>query len=191
MYFWSVRAAQPGGLSYSYIEGDYINLNIDEVGDSGSVLDDLDNGGGWDVRGAFGLAPNWFAFGQYSVTDSDISFTDDLNQRFSSDTDINRLDLGGAFHSSVNSNTDLVLRTAYTDVDTDGFNFGGSSNVSIGDLNDDSSDGLFIDAASRSQLMEPVEGNLMYEFIQELGLNLGLEAGDDISYILIGLRYSF
>jgi hypothetical protein len=197
-------------LSYSYLELDYINLNIDEVGNSGSVLDDLDNGGGWGLRGSLEIAPNWFAFGQYSVTDADASFIDDQNLFFRANTDINRLDLGAGFHNPVSAKTDLVLRLAYTDIDTDGFNFGGTGNISFGDLNEDSSDGFFIDAALRSQLREHIEGsvglrytdlqqidnisiigNLMYEFSPSMGLNLGLEAGDKISHLLIGLRFNF
>lgn len=196
-------------LSYSYLELDYINLNIDEVGDSGSVLDDLDNGGGWGARGSFALAPNWFLFGQYSVTDADASFIDDQNQFFRSNTDINRLDLGVGFHNPISSTTDFVLRAAYTDIDTDGFKFGGTSDSSFDDLNEDSSDGFFLDAAVRSQLMESVEGslgvrytdlqevdnvsligNLMYEISPSFGVNLGLEAGNNISHILIGFRFS-
>jgi len=206
----SFAANAADDLSYTYLELDYINLNIDEVGDSGSVLDDLDNGGGWGVRGSIALAPSWFAFGQYSVTDSDASFFDDLNQYFNSDTDINRLDLGVGYHSPINSKTDLVIRGAYTDIDTDGFNFGGSASNSIEDLGKDSSDGFFLDAGVRSQLMDKVEGslgvrytdlqqfdnisvigNLMYEFSPSMGLNFGMEAGDNISHFLIGLRYSF
>jgi hypothetical protein len=206
----SVTANAGEGLSYSYLELDYINLNIDEVGDSGSVLDDLDNGGGWGVRGAFELSPNWFAFGQYSVTEADANFVDDQNLLFRSNTDINRLDVGAGFHTPMNNKTDLVLRVAYTDIDTDGFNFGGTSSSSFDDLNEDSSDGYFIDAALRSQLLAKVEGslgvrytdleqidnvsvigNLLYEFSPTLGLNLGLEAGDNISHFLIGLRLSF
>lgn len=197
-------------LSYSFLEIDYINLNIDEVGDSGSVLDDLDNGGGWGARGSFAIAPNWFVFGQYSVTDADADFIDDENLFFSANTDINRLDFGAGFHNPVNTKTDVVLRVAYTDIDTDGFNFGGSDDSSLNDLDEDSSDGFFIDASLRSQLMDSVEGsfgvrytdlqdidnisiigNLMYEFSPAVGLNLGLEAGDNISHFLIGLRYSF
>jgi hypothetical protein len=197
-------------LSYTYLELDYINLDIDEVGDSGSILDDIDNGGGWGFRGSVEIAPNWFVFGNYSVTDADVSFLDDQNLFFRSNSDINRLDLGAGFHNPVNTNTDLVLRVAYTDIDSGGFNFGGSSSTSFGDLNEDSSDGYFIDAALRSQLIENVEGsfgvrytdlqqfdnfsvigNLMYEFSPTMGVNLGLEAGDNISHILIGLRLSF
>lgn len=197
-------------LSYSYLELDYINLNIDEVGDSGSVLDDLDNGGGWGIRGAYELGSNWFLFGQYSVTDADATFIDDQNLLFRAGTDINRLDIGAGFHNPVNSSTDLIVRAAYTDIDSDGFNFGGTSSNSFGDLNDDSSDGFFIDAALRSQLLRQLEGsfgvrytdlqqidnfsiigNLMYEFTPTLGLNLGLEAGDSISHILFGIRFSF
>jgi hypothetical protein len=188
----------------------YVNLNIDEVGDSGSVLDDLDNGGGWAARGSYAFSPNWFAFGQYSVTAADVSFRDDQNQFFRSDTDINRLDLGLGYHWSVGNLTDVVVRGAYTDVDTDGFHFGGTGNASLSDLKDDSSDGFFIDTALRSQIHERVEGslglrytkleeidnlsligNLMYEFSPGLGLNFGLEAGESISNFLISIRFSY
>lgn len=198
------------GLSYSYLQVGYVNLNIDEVGDSGSLLDDIDNGGGWAASGSYAISPNWFAFSQYSVTDSDVSFTDDQSLSFNSNTDINRLDLGFGFHSAISKTTDLVFRVAYTDVDTDGFNFGGSSDTSLNDLNDDSSDGYFADAAIRSQFNERMEGslglrytdlehidnlsfisNVMYEFSPNVGLNFSLEAGNDISSFLIGLRYSF
>lgn len=204
----TVLAAE--GLSYSYLQLGYVNLNIDEVGDSGSVLDDIDNGGGWAASGSFALSPNWFAFTQYSVTDSDVSFTDDQNLSFTSNTDINRLDLGVGFHSALSNTTDLVFRGAYTDIDTDGFHFGGSSDTSLDDLNDDSSDGYSVDAAIRSQFHERMEGslglrytdleqidnlsligNVMYEFSPTLGLNLSLEAGDDISNFLMGLRFNF
>jgi hypothetical protein len=206
----SMSANAAEGLSYSYVELDYITLNIDEVGDSGTVLDDLDNGGGWGVQGSFELSPNWFAFGQYSVTDADANFVNDQNQFFRSNTDINRLEVGAGFHNPVNATTDMVLRAAYTDIDSDGFNFGGSGNSSFDDLNEDGSDGFFIDAALRSQLMASVEGslgvrytdleqfdnlsligNLMYEFSPSLGVNLGLEAGDSISHVLLGLRLNF
>ena len=198
------------GLSYTYVEVDYINLDIDEVGDSGNLLGNFDNGGGWAGRGAFEFAPNWFVFGQYSVTDSDVNFIDDQNQFFRSDTDINRLDVGVGFHTPLNNRADMVFRGAYTDVDTDGFNFGASNNTAINDLKEDSSDGFFIDASLRSQLMDRLEGsiglrytdlekiddlsligNLLYEFSPNLGVNFGLEAGDNVSHWLVGLRYSF
>jgi len=206
----SLSANAAEDLSYSYLEIDYINLNIDEVGDSGSVLDDLDNGGGWGARGSFALTPNWFLFGNYSVTDADASFIDDTNQFFRANTDINRLDVGAGYHSPINSKSDLVIRVAYTDIDSDGFNFGGSASASFNDLNDDNSDGFFVDASMRSQLMDTLEGslgvrytdleqfdnisvigNLMYELSPSMGLNFGLEAGDNISHFLIGLRFSY
>jgi len=208
----SANAAEPANadLSYTYLELDYINLDIDEVGDSGSVLDDLDNGSGWGADGSIELSPNWFAFGKYSVTKADASFVDDFNQFFRSNTDINRMDVGVGFHTPVNTKTDFVLRGAYTDIDADGFNFGGTGNSSVDDLDEDSSDGYFVDAGVRSQLLDKLEGsvgvrytdleqfdnasviaNLMYEFSPVLGLNFGMEAGSDISHYMIGLRFSF
>lgn len=204
-----VSASAAEDLDYTYLELDYINLNIDQVGDSGSTLDDMDNGGGWGARGALEIAPNWFVFGQYSITEADVGFFDDQNQYYSANTDIHRLDVGAGFHSPVNAATDLVFRVAYTDIDSNGFNFG-SSDALFGDFGEDSSDGYFIDGALRAQLTETFEGslgvrytdlqqfdnlsvigNVMYEFSPTLGLNLGLEAGDNISHFLIGLRFSF
>ena len=48
----SLSANAAEDLSYTYLEIDNINLDIDEVGDSGNVLVDLDNGGGWGARGS-------------------------------------------------------------------------------------------------------------------------------------------
>lgn len=206
----TISAKAADDLSYSYLEVDYVNLNIDEIGDSGSTLDDLDNGGDWGLRGSFELSPNWFAFGNYSVTDADASFIDDQNLFFSANTDINCLDLGAGFHNPLNARTDVVLRVAYTNIDSDGFNFGGTSSNSLSDLNDDSSDGFLIDASLRSQIVDNMEGsfsvrytdleqfdnysiigNFMYEFSPSIGLNSGLEAGDIISHFLVGLRFSY
>src|SRR5690554_2717283 len=52
------------GLSYGFIEIDYINLDIDEPEE---MLDrDFDNGGGWGIHGSLPLGESFYAFASYS-----------------------------------------------------------------------------------------------------------------------------
>src|SRR5690554_1493290 len=83
--------AQQDRLSYSYLELNYINLDIDEVGEGGDFLDDLENGNGWGISGSLEIGESWFIFADYSDTESDTGFVNDQGLFFSSDTDIKRL----------------------------------------------------------------------------------------------------
>src|SRR5690606_12101761 len=126
------------------------------------------------------------------------------------DTDITKLDLGLGYHMPVGDATDLVLRGAYTDADRDRFRLGGSGDASLDDLNDDSSDGYFVDAAIRTQLTSWLEGslgaryfdieendglgvigNLLFEVAPGFGINLGFDAGDELATWVAGVRFSF
>src|SRR5690606_256453 len=61
------------GLSYGYLEIDYVNLDVDEPGDD--VFDrDFDNGGGWGIQASVPLTDTFFIFGGYSDTEADFSF---------------------------------------------------------------------------------------------------------------------
>lgn len=201
-------------LSYTYLELDYVNLSIDEIDDDEDIIDDFDDGDGWAVQGSFAFTPMFFVFAGYSDTDSDASFSSDGTTFFSSSVDVQRLDIGLGLNKELDidffNRPDLVARIAYTDIDLDGFDFGGSSNPSLGDLDDDSSDGWFADVALRSQLVAWLEasggvrytdiqdaddfsfiGNLLFELSPSWGINLGVDAGDDISTWVLGVRYSF
>lgn len=211
-------AAQPRpvnqNLSYTFLEIDYINLDVDDFDDDEGLIDDWDDGGGFGIRGSFAFTPNFFAFIGYSETDSDATYIDGDQVIYSSSQDLKRFDIGlgmnfGVFLPMV-GDSDVVVRAAYSDLDLDDFNFGASDDSDINDLFDDSSDGFFIDAGLRSQLASWVEaslgvrytdigaaenfsliGNVLLEMTQNWGVNLELDVGDDISTYLIGLRYSF
>lgn len=209
--------AQETDLSYTWLQLDYANLDVDDYGDEGNLLDDFDNGAGWAVSGSLEFTPNWFGFLSYSETDADASFIDDQNVYWSSDSDMKKLDAGVGFHTPLNDATDIVARAAYRDLDQGSFNFGANDDDVIDrpgdafdDLNEDDSDGFFIDAALRSQLAQQLEGslgvrytdvaevdgvsligNLLYEFTPQLGLNLGVDAGDDLAIWTAGVRFTF
>lgn len=202
-----------GNLSYTFLEVDYLNLDVDVL-DDGDLIDDIDDGGGFAINGSFAFTPTFFAFAGYSVTDSDATVVDEGEVLLSSSQDVNRLNVGLGVNFGVEppgiGASDVVLRAAYTDIDFDDFDFGGSNDPDLDDLNDDSSDGYFLDARLRSQLVDWAEGslgvrytdiedadefsivgNVLFEFTQNLGVNLEFDAADDVGYYLIGLRYSF
>lgn len=133
----------------------------------------------------------------------------------SADEDLERLVIGLGYAVPLDfaavPDTDLRLQAGYTDIDIGEFGVGGSaSDDSLGDLDEDSSDGWFADAALRSQLAPWFEGTVgvqytdieeaenfsllvggLFEINQNWGINLEGDIGDDISTYYLGARYSF
>lgn len=204
-------------LSYGYVELDYINLDIDQEDENLNIFkNDFDNGGGYGVSASFPITESLFIFGDYSDTESDFTFSDNAGVFIPSDTDIKRLNIGVGFALPMNDTSDLVLSGAYSDIDYDDFNIGATGNDidelddALDDLNDDPSDGFFVDAKIRSQFATAWEGslglrytdiedadgfsvigNVMYEFSPNFGLNLTLDAGDELVTWGAGVRYTF
>ncbi len=200
-------------LSYSYLEADYINLSIDPFDKHGTLLEDFNDGNGWGGRASFAFTDNFFAFGGYSAVDSEAFFTDHGDVLFVSDRKIKRFDIGAGMNMPVFETnpmqTDLVLHAAYTDVDFGDFNFGGKNGGGLNDLNKDTSDGFYLDALLRSQLATWVElsggarynnlevddsfafiGNALFEMTPQWGINLEVNAGENNTLLMLGIRYS-
>ncbi|MEX1032676.1 MAG: hypothetical protein WDZ30_04900 [Cellvibrionaceae bacterium] len=203
-------------LSYTYLEADFVNLDIDEVGDNDS-LSDLDDGNGIAFRGSygfdtspFGFADSWFIFANYFEAESDVTFVDDLGVVRPADTDVIRVDLGAGVAVPFNDMSQLVFRLGYSDIDLDGFDFGASDTTSIGDLSDDSSDGFFLDGAWRGQVTPMMEisaglrytdieetdnisfiGNALFEITPNWGVNLSADVGDELTLLGVGARFTF
>lgn len=203
-------AESTSDLSYSYIELDYINLDVDQPNEDRPFRGDFDNGNGYGLSASFLLSPRFFVYSDYSKTKADFSFMDNTGARVPGNTDILRLNLGLGFIMPVMTNTDVVFSGGYSDIDYDRFRLGATSNFSLGDLEDDSSDGYTLDAKLRSQLSEGIEttvgarytdigsldgfsiiGSLMFEMSPTLGLNLAIDAGEDLVTWAAGVRYSF
>lgn len=198
-------------LSYGYIELDYINLDVDQPGEDGDPFDnDFDNGGGWGISASVPITEAFFLYGDYTETESDFGFRDNLNVFVPGNVDIIKMNLGLGFVMPMSERTDMVFSGGYTDLDYDRFRLGASGDPSTNDLRADSSDGFTIDARLRSQLSTMLEGsigarytdiqdidglslisNLMWEFSPNWGLNLSLDAGDDLMTWGMGVRYSY
>lgn len=204
-------------LSYTYIEADYINLDVDEFGEGGDFEDDFDNGDGWAIRGSygfdqspFGFADSWFIFANWSETEADSSFIDDTGVRFPAETDVVRLDLGAGMALPLNDMSQMVFRLGYSDLDVDDFNAGGTADADFefDRLDDDSSDGYFLQGAWRGQVTPQLElkaglrytdieetdgfgfvGNLIYEFTDQFGGVVFADIGSDVGTYGVGIRF--
>ena len=206
-------------LSYGYVEADYINLDVDQEDENLNLFkNDFDNGGGYGITASFPINDSLFIFGDYSDTEADFTFSDDIGNVVPSDTDIKRFNVGLGFVMPMNDSSDFVISGAYSDLDYGDFDLGGRDNDldvedlddAFDDLNEDPSDGYFVDAKLRSQFAPAWEGsvgvrytdiedadgfsvigNVMYEFSPNWGLNLTLDAGDELMTWGAGIRYIF
>lgn len=205
----AAMAQDRGDISYTYFELDYINIDLDDLED-GDSIEDFDDGSGYGIRGSFALGDNWFGFANYSETEADATFINDTGMLVPGNSDLQRFDIGLGFHAALNDRTDWVLSAAYTDLDIDDFSFGASGDTDLNDLFDDPSDGYFIDAALRSQLTTAFEGTLgvrytdiestddvsllagvLWEFSDNMSINLSTDIGGEVRTWWAGLRFSF
>jgi len=211
------------GISYTYIEADYLIQDIDYYEDNDffdNFSDDIDDGDGYNIRASFALTDNIFTFGSYSTTDADFSYIDDGGGFVNRSEDVNTLKLGLGFNTPISDTLDFVATGGYTDVDLGDFSLGRNKNDDLNstddiqdafdDLNEDDSDGYFVDVGGRAQLANWLEfgagvrytdldygdstsvfGNFLFEVSDNLGINLGGDFGDDVNTYSLGLRYSF
>ena len=211
------------GISYSFIEADYLIQNIDYYEDNDffdNFAEDFDDGDGYNIRASFDLSDSLFTFGSYGSTDSEFSYFDDNGGFVSQSDDVKTLKLGLGFHTPLSDSFDLVVSGGYIDVDLGDFSLGRDKNDDLNsgdgiqnafdDLNEDDSDGYFLDLGGRAQLTSWLEfgagvrytdldygdntslfGNLLFELSDNLGVNLGGDFGDELSTYSLGLRYSF
>lgn len=218
-----VSAVAAEGISYTFIEGDYLIQDIDYYEDNDffdNFVDDIDDGDGYNLGASLAISDNLFTFGSYSKTKADFTYFDDKGALIGKNQNVKTLKIGLGFHTPLSSSLDFVATGGYTDVDLGDFSLGRDRNDDLNsgddiqkafdDLNDDDSDGYFLDVGARGQLAPWLEfgagvrytdldygdstsvfGNLLFEVSDNVGINLGGEFGDDVNIYSLGLRYSF
>lgn len=159
-------------LSYSYVEGNYVNVDGDADG--------------FGVRGsvAFGES-NFYGFGSYSMVE-----VDDVN------VDIDFTDIGLGYAHSLSDNADLISEIAYVNADVDGFGSADGYRASVGLRGSfsDNFEGLvkanFVDG---SDVDGDFSGTLgaQYKFTQTWGVTGEVEFGNGGESYLVGVRASF
>lgn len=179
--------AGPGladGPSYSYLQGGYVNFDVDNA--------DAD-GDGFGIAGSAALTDMFFAFGSYD--------DGELDGPGGSDFDLNRFRLGAGVNFELTPTTDLVGSLYYVDYELDGPGPG-----------DGDEDGFGITGGVRSMITPQLElnGGLRYEDLggsidDETALELGgvfsftpawaayagVSFSDDVTEFGIGGRYYF
>ena len=174
------------GVSYTFLEGDYLVQDIDLFEDDDAfdnVLEDFDDGDGFGLQGSVAFMDNLFLFGHYARTEGDFTFVDDTGVVIPQGEDIKSFRVGLGFNAPLAQSVDLVARAAYYDLDFGDFNLG-SSESQVGnvnevedafdDLNEDASDGYMADIGARAQLVPWLEGGAGLRYTS-------LEASDDFS----------
>lgn len=173
--------AHADGFSYSYLEGAYVNTDIDNFDK------DID---GFSLRGSFEITPNIFVFGNY---------TDQSTSIFGTDAGLEQFQLGAGYAWPLGKNLDLYGKVGYAhaqlevpgpNLDDDGYTLGvgmrgrpmealeleGSVNyLDLNDSGDDTSLGVAARYFFTPQFAAGIEGNF----------------GDDANTYGVNVRWSF
>lgn len=173
------QAVAQEGLSYSYIEADYLNTNLDRDSTFGVKVD----GDGFGLQGGLAFTP--FLHGYVEYTDQDFDF----------DIGIKTWEVGLGGNWSVAPNVDLFGRAAYSSADADvaddsGYALQAGVRALVGsafeleglihytDLNDFGNNTTFR-ATGR------------YWFNDSIAVTAGAELDSDETIYIVGARYSF
>lgn len=159
-------------LSYSYVEGGYVNVDGDADG--------------FGVRGSFEFGEsNFYGFGSYAMVE-----IDDIN------VDVDTSEIGLGYAHSLSANSDLISEIAYQNVDVDGFGSADGYRASVG-LRGSFSDNFEGLVKANYLDGDNVDGDFtgtvgaQYKFTQTWGMTGEIEFADGGETYLVGLRASF
>jgi hypothetical protein len=173
--------AQAEGLSYSYVEGAYINTDVDQFDE------EVD---GFALRGSFEVTDQVFLFAGYDTQSTSI---------FGTDLDLERFNLGGGYAWSIGPSADVYGKIGYVQYEADAGGF---------DVDDD---GYMLGVGLRGRVAEQLEleGGLNYVDLSDSGDDTSVvlgarwfftdqlaggvegEFGDDFSTYGINVRWDF
>lgn len=163
-------------LSYTYVEGNYINVQ----GDNGV------DGDGFGVRGSFEFGDSGF----YGLAGYNQLEADDIN------IDVDNYEIGVGYGHDLSENLDLISEIAYLNSDVDGFGSADGYRASVGLRGSfsDSFEGLikanYVDGDDFDGDFSGTVG-AQYKFTQTWGVTGEVEFADGGETYLVGLRASF
>jgi hypothetical protein len=169
-------AAMAEGMSYSYVEADYVDVDID----------DAPSGDGFGVRGSVSFADNGFAFAEYVDASVDV-------------VDIENISVGVGGHYPLASNLDAVGRVGYTEFDLSVPGFGSLSDdgylLSLGlrgQMSQFEAEGnvIYTDLSDGGDETEfEIAGR--WNFTDMFSAGVAYRSGDDVNIFLVGVRLSW
>ena len=180
-------AASADGLDYTYVEGGYANVEID-TGDA--LVGDLDFDG-VQIRGSAAISESFYLLGGYGNVSND---------DYSMDVDFSELQFGLGYRHGLSDRADLVTEVSYLrqEIDFDGFGSedasGGRVSVGVRGLLADNFEGYvkgsYTDGGDFDGDFSGTIG-AQFKFTPVWGVVGEIEAGDDVSKSLVGVRASF
>lgn len=159
-------------LSYTYVEGGYVNVDGDADG--------------FGVRGSFEFGQsNFYGFGSYAQVEVD-----------NTNIDVDNTEIGFGYAHDLSDNVDLISELAYVNADADGFGDvdGYRASVGIRGSFSDNFEGLLkANYTDGSDFDGDFSGTIgaQYKFTQTWGVTGEVTFGDNSETYLVGLRASF
>lgn len=163
-------------MNYSFIEGGYVNTEID-TGPS-----DVD-GDGIGIAGSWGFAEQFHAFGSYTTQDFDFGI------------DLDLLRLGAGFNIELSPMIDFVATAAYVDAsidgggDENGYELGAGVRSQLGERFQLDGGVAYTDYGSSDDTSLRIDAR--YFVMETLALGAGAEFGDDVTTWKVGVRWEF
>jgi len=165
-------------FDYSFVEGGYVNAELDT---SGISVD----GDGFGINGSFEIAENYFLFAEYSSLGFDFS------------VDLNQLAVGVGGHWPISSTLDFVGTLSYEDAEVDsGFGSISEDGFGIGvglrgalARNFQWEAGIDYSDLGDSDISFGVDGR--YYFTQSFAIGGGVDIDDDVTVFSLGARFEF
>ena len=169
-------AASAEGFSYDYIDAGYIQSDISGI-----------DGDGFGIAGSMSLNNNWHLFAGYQTQDFDFG------------VDLDALQAGAGFNTSMSENLDVFARVSYIwaeaeaggfAVDDDGFGVGvgvrGAVSESV-ELNG----GVEYTDGDASDGDTAFNAGFLFNVTEQVALGLNASFGDDIDMYTAGVRWNF
>lgn len=175
-------AALADGLSYSYIQASYQEVDIDFGGGINA------DGDGFGVAGSVEIAESWFLFADYSSFD------------FESVVDFTSLSAGAGWHTGISDQTDFFATFGYAEAEIDVQGFGSVDDsgygASIG-VRSMVSDSLelygslgYVDLGNGAD-GTAIGAGLWYSVSGNMAVGLGASFDDDVTAYGVGFRLYF
>ncbi|MDA0706410.1 MAG: outer membrane beta-barrel protein [Proteobacteria bacterium] len=178
----SAAALADNGISYSYIQAIYQEVEID-IGEGFDA-----DGDGYGVGGSVEINDNWFVFAGYAASE------------FESVVDLDQLEAGGGYHAPLSEKTDWYATLAYVSAEVSASGFGSADDSGVGvalGVRSMVSPSLELYAsASYADLGDGADGSgfgvgLWYTVSGNIALGIGAGFGDDVTTYGAGVRLYF
>ncbi len=180
--------AMAGDLSYSFVQGGYQRIDIDD-----DLIGGID-GDGFDIGFSFEVGENFFVAGSYGTAELD---TDAF---FGLTVDYDQTDIGLGYHGAISDKTDFYGVLSWVKVE-----------ASISGFGSEDDDGFGLTVGMRSMVTDKVEleGHLgyvdlgdsgdstaigvgaIYEFTPNFGAGVSVDFDEDVTTYGIGARLYF